>query len=86
MIARQKFQSSAGATVHCWCIRCGGGSGSGTGDRSFNFNLAGASQENQLAQTLQGRFDQPLQAYVVSRDITNQQQLDLDIENNASFG
>ena len=40
----------------------------------------------QLAQTLQGRFDQPLQAYVVSRDITNQQQLDLDIENNASFG
>jgi len=86
MIARQKFQSSAGATVPAGSLGSGGGSGSGTGDRSFNFNLAGASQENQLAQTLQGRFDQPLQAYVVSRDITNQQQLDLDIENNASFG
>jgi len=87
IIARQKFQFSAGATTPAGALGSGGGgSGSGRGDRSFNFNLAGASQENQLAQTLQGRFDQPLQAYVVSRDITNQQQLDLDIENNASFG
>ena len=85
MIARQKFQSSAGATVPAGALGSGG-SGSGTGDRSFDFNLAGASRENQLAQTLQGRFDQPLQAYVVSRDITNQQQLDEDIRNNASFG
>ena len=86
MIARQKFQSSAGATVPAGALGSGGGSGSGNGDRSFNFNLAGATRENQLAQTLQGRFDQPLQAYVVSRDITNQQQLDEDIRNNASFG
>lgn len=83
-IARQKFQSSAGATVPAGALGSGGGSGGA--DRSFNFNLAGASQENQLAQTLQGRFDQPLQAYVVSRDITNQQQLDQDIRSNASFG
>ena len=85
MIARQKFQSSISTAPSAGALGGGGGSG-GTGDRSFNFNLAGASRENQLAQTLQGRFDQPLQAYVVSRDITNQQQLDLDIENNASFG
>ena len=83
MIARQKFQSSAGATSTAGAL---GGGGSGGNDRSFNFNLAGASRENQLAQTLQGRFDQPLQAYVVSRDITNKQQLDEDIRNNASFG
>ena len=83
-IARQKFQSSAGATVPAGALGSGGSSGGA--DRSFNFNLAGASQENQLAQTLQGRFDQPLQAYVVSRDITNQQQLDQDILSNASFG
>jgi myosin heavy subunit len=83
-IARQKFQSSAGATTPAGALGSGGGSGGA--DRSFNFNLAGASQENQLAQTLQGRFDQPLQAYVVSRDITNQQQLDQDILSNASFG
>ena len=82
-IARQKFQSSAGATIPAGAL---GGGGSGGADRSFNFNLAGASQENQLAQTLQGQFNQPIQAYVVSRDITNQQQLDQDILTNASFG
>ena len=86
MIARQKFQSSAGAAPSAGSLGVGGGSGSGRGDRSFDFNLAGASRENQLAQTLQGRFDQPLQAYVVARDITNKQQLDEDIRNNASFG
>ena len=83
MIARQKFQSSAGATSTAGAL---GGGGSGGNDRSFNFNLAGASRENQLANTLQGRFDQPLQAYVVGRDITNQQQLDEEITSSASFG
>ena len=83
-IARQKFQSSAGATTPAGALGRGG-SGGGN-DRSFNFNLAGASQENQLAQTLQGQFNQPLQAYVVSRDITNQQQLDEEITSSASFG
>ena len=84
MIARQKFQSSSAGAPSAGSL--GGGSGSGGNDRSFNFNLAGASRENQLAQTLQGRFDQPLQAYVVSRDITNQQQLDEEITSSASFG
>ena len=46
-IARQKFQSSAGATSTAGAL---GGGGSGGNDRSFNFNLAGASRENQLAQ------------------------------------
>jgi len=84
MIARQKFQSSSAGAPSAGSL--GGGSGSGGNDRSFNFNLAGASRENQLAQTLQGRFDQPLQAYVVGRDITNQQQLDEEITSSASFG
>ena len=85
MIARQKFQSSSAGAPSAGSL--GGGSGSGGGnDRSFNFNLAGASRENQLADTLQGRFNQPLQAYVVSRDITNQQQLDEEITSSASFG
>jgi len=84
MIARQKFQSSAGATPSAGAL--GSGGGGERASRSFNFNLAGSTGENQLAQTLQGRFDQPLQAYVVSRDITNAQQLQEDIQNNASFG
>lgn len=82
-LARQEFQSSAGATSTAGAL---GGGGSGGNDRSFNFNLAGSSSQNQLAQTLQNRFNQPLQAYVVSRDITNQQQLDEDVINNATFG
>ena len=84
-IARQKFQSSAGSGGQIGG-GFGGGSGGGGNDRDFNFNLAGTSQQNQLAQTLQGRFDQPLQAYVVGRDITNQQQLDQEILGNATFG
>ncbi|MDB0059602.1 hypothetical protein N9F18_00435 [bacterium] len=82
-IARQKFQSSAGSGG-----QIGGGFGGGSGggnDRDFNFNLAGTSQQNQLAQTLQGQFSQPLQAYVVGRDITNQQQLDQEILSNSTF-
>jgi len=85
MIARQKFQSSSAGAPSAGSLGGSGGSGGGN-DRSFNFNLAGASRENQLAQTLQGRFDQPLQAYVVGRDITNQQQLDEEITSSASFG
>jgi len=84
MIARQKFQSSSAGAPSAGAL--GGSGSSGGNDRSFNFNLAGASRENQLANTLQGRFNQPLQAYVVSRDITNQQQLDEEITNSASFG
>ena len=85
MIARQKFQSSSAGAPSAGALGGSGGSGGGN-DRSFNFNLAGASRENQLANTLQGRFNQPLQAYVVSRDITNQQQLDEEITSSASFG
>ena len=82
-IARQKFQSSAGSGGQ---IGGGfGGSSGGRGDRDFNFNLAGASRENQLMTSLQGAFDQPLQAYVVSRDISNAQQLQEDIAGNSSF-
>ena len=78
IIARQKFQSSAGATTPAGAL--GGGGSGGVDDRSFNFNLAGASRENQLAQYIaRSDLTNHIQAYVVSRDITNQQQLDEDI-------
>jgi len=85
ILSRQKFQSSAGATSTAGSLGGGGGNGGGN-NRSFDFNLAGTNQQNQLAQTLQSRFDQPLQAYVVGRDITNQQQLDQEILSSSSFG
>jgi len=82
-IARQKFQSSAGSGGQIGG-GFGGGSGSGNG-REFNFNLAGSSDRNQIAEAIGSRFDQPLRAYVVSRDVTTQQQIDADIRSNASF-
>lgn len=82
-IARQKFQPEAATTP----IRtASAGGGSGVGDRSFNFNLVGANQQNQLVQAIQGQFDRPLKAYVVSKDITNQQQLDANTRATARFG
>jgi hypothetical protein len=82
-IASQKFQPDAASTP----IRTsgGGGSGGGMADRSFNFNLVGNNRENQLANAIQGQFNQPLKAYVVSRDMSNQQQLDANIVDSARF-
>lgn len=83
-IARQKFQSSAGSggSIGAAAGRSGGG---GEG-REFNFNLAGSTQSNQLTQSIAGQLSQPIQAYVVSSEITSQQQLDLSISNTATIG
>ena len=62
-----------------------GGSGAG-GGRTFDFNLVGSTGQNQLAQETAGQLNQPVQAYVVSSDVTSQQQLDNNIQGQASFG
>jgi len=82
MIARQQFQSSAGSATP---IRGLDSSGGGEGDRSFNYNLVGNNQANQIAEALQGQFSNPLKAYVVSREVTTQQELDMNIKSGASF-
>ena len=64
----------------------GGGSGSGAPSREFDFNLVGSTRENQLAEGVAGQFGQPIQAYVVSSQITSQQQLDNTIQTQASLG
>ena len=73
-IYRQKFQSSSANTP----IRTStGGGGAGTTERADpSFNIVGRSNENLLINAIQAQFDKPLKAYVVSRDVTNQQQLD----------
>ena len=82
-IARQKFQPEAASTP----IRtASGGGGGGVGNRTFDFNLVGSSQGNQVAEAVQGQFDKPIKAYVVSKDITNQQQLDANTKSSARFG
>ena len=85
MISRQKFQSSVGASPTAGALG-GGGSGGGDNTREFNFNLAGSTQSNQLTQSIAGQLSQPIQTYVVSSEITSQQQLDLNIANTATIG
>ena len=82
-IARQKFQSSAGSGGSIGPAAGGNGEGE---SREFNFNLAGSTQTNQLTQSIAGQLSQPIQAYVVSSEITSQQQLDLNIANTATIG
>jgi hypothetical protein len=64
----------------------GGGGEQGGGGRSFDFNLVGSTGINQLAQGIGGQFDQPIQAYVVSSQMTSQQQLDNVIQSSATIG
>ena len=83
MIARQKFQPSASNTPIS--VGSAGGGGGGVGDRDFNFNIVGGDRENQLVGAIQEQFDKPLKAFVVSKDVTTQQQLDANTRTSASF-
>jgi len=65
--------------------RAGGAEGAG-GGRTFDFNLVGSTGTNQLAEAVGAQFQEPIQAYVVSSQITSQQELDLQIETGASLG
>jgi len=58
----------------------------GGGDRSFDFNLVGSTGTNQLAEAVGSQFQEPVQAYVVSSQMTSQQELDLQISTGASLG
>lgn len=63
----------------------GGGTGP-TGDvEAPDFNVVGASETSQLATSLAGVTGRPIQAFVVSKQVTTQQELDRNITNNASI-
>ena len=70
----------------------GGGGGVGGGgsvpsaSRTFDFNLAGSTGQNQLAQTIGSQVQQPIKAYVVGSEITNQQQFDNQIQGEVTIG
>ena len=80
-IARTRFESSSGTSP---AINGGGNSGIGSARAEPSFNIVGRSNENVLLSAIQSQFDQPLRAYVVARDVTNQQQLDGVISGAAS--
>ena len=50
------------------------------------FNIVGASPENQLAQSIAQQEQQPVQAFVVSQDVTSAQSLENNIIQGASLG
>jgi len=50
------------------------------------FNVVGASETNQLAQSIGQEEKQPVKAFVVSNDVTDAQALDRNIVENASIG
>tara|TARA_R110000803_G_scaffold61223_4_gene120996 strand:+ start:3612 stop:5324 length:1713 start_codon:yes stop_codon:yes gene_type:complete len=51
-----------------------------------SFNVVGTSDSNQLAQSVSSQVQQPIQAFVVSTEVTTQQALDRNKQSTASFG
>ncbi len=64
----------------------GGGAGGGMQIKAPDFNVVGASQTSQLAESVAGQQAKPVKAFVVGKDISSQQELDRNITNTASFG
>lgn len=62
-----------------------GGAGGGATVTPPEFNIVGQSASNQVAQAVQGQFDKPVKAYVVSKDITTAQEMDRNIVSTASI-
>lgn len=62
-----------------------GGGGSAAVSTPPQFNVVGASSTNQLAQTISNQQGTPIQAYVVSNDVTTAQALDRNIIKGASL-
>ena len=63
-----------------------GAGGGEIGSQAPAFNIVGASASNQLAESIAGQQQQPIQAYVVSNDVSTAQELDRNIITGASIG
>jgi hypothetical protein len=62
-----------------------GGTGGGATIAPPEFNIVGQSASNQVAQAVQGQFDKPVKAYVVSKDVSTAQEMDRNIVSTASL-
>ena len=81
-IAKTQFQGSQGSTPPMPSTGVGGGTGATTQPPAFN--VVGQSGFNQIATAL-GQGQPPIQAFVVSQDVTTAQQLDNAIIQTATF-
>ena len=82
VIAKQKFVSSQSGLSGSGA----GGAGGGGGVQAPDFNIVGQSPSNQLAAAVKGQFQQPVKAYVVSKDVSTAQEMDRNIVGAASLG
>jgi hypothetical protein len=64
----------------------GGSAGGGKGASAPQFNIVGQSGTNQLAQTIAGQQNKPIEAFVVSSAISTAQSLDRNRVKTATFG
>ena len=64
----------------------GGAGGSAPQAQPPAFNIVGQSSTNQLAESINNQEQQPIKAYVVAKDVTTQQNLDMNIRSSVSFG
>ena len=64
----------------------GGGAAAAPSIQPPDFNIVGQSASNQLASAVQGQFNQPVKAYVVSKDVSTAQEMDRNIVSTASLG
>ena len=60
--------------------------GAGAASQAPAFNIVGASETNQLATAIGEQQQQPVQAFVVSNDVTTAQELDRNIIQGATIG
>ena len=63
-----------------------GGDGQGANVQAPDFNVVGASPESQLAQSVSAQQMKPIKAFVVGKEITNQQEFDRNIITTSALG
>lgn len=80
-----KIVSTQAPELPSFASGVGGSSGGANVSLPPAFNIVGASVESQLAQTIAEQTNEPVQAYVVSNDVTTAQSLDRNIVNGASL-
>jgi len=97
MFAKETLMTKVGAgigianilatTISSFKTPSGGSSSGGGGNvvQAPDFNVVGTSSTDQLAQAVSGKVNEPLKAYVVGKEITNQQELDRTIINTAGL-
>jgi len=62
------------------------GGGADAQPQAPSFNVVGATETSQLAEAVGGQAQQPIQAYVVSNDVTSAQSLENNIVEGATLG